>query len=202
MKKFSTILLFGAPGSGKGTQGSVLNKIPGFIHISTGDLFRNLPASSRLGSVFLEYSSKGQLVPDKFTVELWHEYIKRLEQHGTFDPQNETVILDGIPRTVHQAEMLDDELDVKRVYYLDCKDKTVMYRRLQKRALVEHRLDDANEETINNRLRVYEAETFPVLKHYPDGVVKRIDTARTPVEVLAEIVNDMVLIGQGGQKEV
>jgi adenylate kinase len=198
--KYSTVLLFGAPGSGKGTQGSVLGKVPGFIHISTGDLFRNLPVGSQLGRLFLEYSAKGELVPDKFTVQLWQEYVLKLEQHGRFDPSVETLILDGIPRTVVQAEMLDDYINVNRIYYLDCSDKAVMLLRLQKRALIENRLDDASVETINNRLRSYEAETFPVLSHYADSVIRRIDTARSPVEVLAEIVSDMARIGTGTSK--
>jgi adenylate kinase len=199
---YSTVLLFGAPGSGKGTQGSVLGKIPGFIHISTGDLFRNLPVGSQLGRLFLEYSAKGELVPDEFTVQLWQEYVGKLSQNGRFDSRTETLILDGIPRTVKQAEMLDEYINVKRVYYLDCKDKAVMYLRLQKRALIENRLDDASEETINNRLRSYEEETFPVLSHYPEDLVRTINTARSPVEVLSEIVCDMSKVAQGGSKGV
>ena len=69
-KKYQTILLFGAPGAGKGTQGSILAQVPGFHHISTGDMFRTLDIHSELGKIFFEHSSKGELVPDEVTIAL------------------------------------------------------------------------------------------------------------------------------------
>ena len=69
--KYRAILLFGAPGAGKGTQGKILGQIPNFVHFSCGDAFRNLRVDSSLGRVFMEYASKGQLVPDEPTIELW-----------------------------------------------------------------------------------------------------------------------------------
>ena len=72
-KQFRTILMFGAPGSGKGTQGRILGDLPGFYHLSCGDVFRALNHRSELGQVFLEYSSQGKLVPDEFTIRLWLE---------------------------------------------------------------------------------------------------------------------------------
>ena len=82
-------------------------------------------------------------------------------------------------------------MDVRRVYYLDCEDKEKMFQRLKRRALHENRLDDASDAVIQNRLYVYEAETAPVLSHYPPELVRRIDTGRTPIEVLADILTDM-----------
>lgn len=130
-------------------------------------------------------------MPDEFTIEMWHDYVENLRSNHRFDPTSDTLILDGIPRNVAQAEMMDEYIDVKRVYYLDCKDKNVMYLRLQKRALIENRLDDANKDVINSRLKVYEEQTFPLLSHYPADTVRRIDTSRPPVCVLADIVSDM-----------
>ena len=189
--KYRAFLLFGAPGSGKGTQGTVLGRVPGYLHIATGELFRNLQVGSQLGRTFLEYSSKGDLVPDDFVVQLWQDYVDKLRQNQRYDPETETLILDGIPRNLRQAELMEDYIDVRRVYYLDCQDRAVMYLRLQKRALIENRLDDASQETISHRLRIYEEETFPVLQHYSADIIRRVDTARSPVEVLAAIVNDM-----------
>ena len=73
--RYRAILLFGAPGAGKGTQGKILGQVPNFIHFSCGDAFRNLRVDSSLGRVFVEYASKGQLVPDEPTIELWHNSI-------------------------------------------------------------------------------------------------------------------------------
>jgi adenylate kinase len=189
--KYHALLLFGAPGSGKGTQGAILGRIPGFVHVATGEIFRDLRVGSPLGRVFLDYSSKGQLVPDDFTVELWKEHVEGLARLGRFDPKTDTLVLDGIPRSVAQAKLLKETVDVERLYYLDCHDKNIMFKRLKRRALHENRLDDANDAVIEERLRIYEAETAPVLDYYPDEIIRRIDTGRAPVEVLADILSDM-----------
>jgi len=189
--RYKTILLFGAPGSGKGTQGHILGQIPGFVHVATGELFRDLRVGSTLGRAFLDYSSRGALVPDDFTVQLWKEYVDGLVSLHRYDPETDVLILDGIPRTVSQARLMDEYVDVLRVYYLDCHDKEIMFQRLKRRALHENRLDDASDEVIQKRLYVYEAETVPVLGYYSDAKVCRVDTGRLPVEVLADILADV-----------
>ena len=73
MQKFKTILLFGTPGAGKGTQGKILGKVPGFFHLACGDVFRSLDMGSDLGKQFIAYSSRGELVPDELTIELWRQ---------------------------------------------------------------------------------------------------------------------------------
>ena len=158
------------------------------------EIFRDLRVSSPLAQKFLEFSSRGALVPDDFTVELWKEHVEGLVSLHRYEPQTDMLILDGIPRTVAQSRLLDAYVDVLRVYYLDCEDKDIMYMRLKRRALQENRLDDASEAVIQNRLYVYEAQTAPVLSHYPPEIVRRIDTGRTPVEVLADILADVKTI--------
>lgn len=191
MKRFRAILLFGAPGSGKGTQGTILGGFPGFVHVACGEVFRNLRVGSALGRVFLDYSSRGALVPDDFTVQLWREHIDGLVSLKRFDPSTDILVLDGIPRNVEQAKLMEEHIQVERVYYLDCEDKALMFMRLKRRALHENRLDDASDETIKNRLKVYEEETAPVLQYYPPKLIRRIDTGRTLVEVMADILADL-----------
>jgi adenylate kinase len=116
--KYRTVLLFGAPGSGKGTQGKILGTIPGLFHFACGDAFRNLRITDPLGKLFIEYSSKGQLVPDEPTIDLWRRNIEASRVHQMFDPANDILVLDGIPRNARQAEILDDTLDVKAVFHL------------------------------------------------------------------------------------
>ncbi len=186
--KLRTILLFGSPGAGKGTQGTILGSIPTYLHVSSGDLFRNLRVQNPLGQTFLDYASKGQLVPDEPTIKLWHDDIKNRIHNGIFNPETDTLLLDGIPRNAAQAELLDDTLNVVGVLNLFCKDIDIMVERLQARALRENRLDDANLDTIRNRLEVYEAETRPVLDHYGDGLVHTIDSTQTPVRVLRDVL--------------
>src|SRR3954471_20665323 len=104
--QFKSILLFGAPGSGKGTQGKILGAIPGFFHSSTGDIFRSLDLQSPTGRTVWEYSSKGKLVPDDLTIKIWLQYLKGMEMINQFHPENEIIVLDGLPRSVHQATLL------------------------------------------------------------------------------------------------
>lgn len=186
--KYRTILLFGAPGAGKGTQGKILGTIPDFYHCACGDVFRNLTIENELGRIFLDYSSRGQLVPDEYTVRLWRENIRATTQSGRFNPVRDTLVLDGIPRNQHQAQMLEDTLEVRAVFYLKCSDMERLVMRLQRRALRDNRLDDANLEVIRNRLDAYERETKPVLDYYGSKLVHTIDSTQSPVEVLQDIL--------------
>jgi adenylate kinase len=186
--KYSTILLFGAPGAGKGTQGKILGTIPQFYHHACGDVFRNLTIDSELGRTFLEYSSRGELVPDEHTVRLWQDNINAMRATGRFNPERDTLVLDGIPRTVRQAEMLRDTLDVRAIFYLTCSDRSKLVERLQRRALRENRLDDANLEVIRNRLEAYDRETKPVIDYYGPHLVHVVDSTQTPINVLRDIL--------------
>ena len=187
--KYRTVLLFGAPGSGKGTQGKILGTIPGLFHFACGDAFRNLRITDPLGRLFIEYSSKGQLVPDEPTIDLWRRNIEGSTVNHTFEPKNDTLVLDGIPRNVRQAEILQGVLDVRAVFHLTCTDMTKMIERLQRRALRENRLDDANLEIIRERLQTYENETKPVLDFYGPKVVHMIDSSQAPLNVARNILN-------------
>ena len=187
--KFRTILLFGAPGSGKGTQGKILGAIPNLFHFACGDAFRNLRIENPMGRLFIEYSSKGQLVPDQATIELWASNIKASTVAGEFNAGADTLVLDGIPRNVNQARMLRDTLDVKAVFFLACSDQTKMIERLQRRALRENRLDDANLEIIKKRLETYEHETKPVLDFYGPSLVHTIDATQSPLDVLRQVLD-------------
>lgn len=200
--RYKTVLLFGAPGSGKGTQGKILGTIPGFFHTACGDVFRQLDLKSQLGKVFWEYSSRGELVPDDLTVKMWKEFIDGAEQTNRFHPESEILILDGIPRNVQQAELMDQHLDVVKVIHLKCTDMTKMVERLRRRALKENRIDDANDKVIQHRLEVYERETRPVLDHYPAKRVESIDATMSQIVVLQGIVNVMVPIKAQFDKEI
>ena len=186
--KLRTVLLFGAPGSGKGTQGKILGAIPGYYHCACGDVFRNLNADSRLGRVFLEYSGRGALVPDEATVDLWRNNIQANTMLGRFNPERDTLVLDGIPRNAAQAEMLKGTLDVRALLHLTCPDRNKMVERLQRRALRDNRLDDANLDVIRNRLQVYDQETKPVLDFYGPDLVHDINATQMPAEVLRDIL--------------
>src|SRR4051812_46650069 len=153
--RYRTILLFGAPGSGKGTQGKILGTIPGFFHSATGDIFRSLDLQSETGRLFWEYAARGQLVPDEFTINVWRQYVQGMELINQFHPETEILILDGIPRTATQSHLLQDTIEVLKIIYLVCSDMNKMVERLRRRALKENRFDDASEVVICKRLEVY-----------------------------------------------
>ncbi len=186
--KLRAVLLFGAPGSGKGTQGKILGTIPNFYHFSCGDVFRNLTPDSPLGKTFLTYSSRGQLVPDEPTIQLWRRNMEVAEMAGRFNPATDTLVLDGIPRNARQAQMLKGTIKVRFVFYLSCSDMDKLVWRLQRRALRENRLDDANIQVIQERLHTYERETRPVLEFYGPELVRTIDSTQTPINVLRDFL--------------
>jgi adenylate kinase len=190
--KYRTILLFGAPGSGKGTQGKILSNIPGFFHCACGDVFRSLKADSELGGLFVSYSSKGQLVPDDLTIRLWRESIEASTQGGRFHPKKDLLVLDGIPRNVAQAKMLENVLDVRAMFWLKITNEDALVRRMQRRALKENRLDDLHLDVIRERLHTYDKDTRPVADFYGKKLVHRIDSMQTPLGVCKDLLAKLV----------
>jgi adenylate kinase len=193
-QKFQTILLFGAPGAGKGTQGKILGVVPGFYHLSCGEVFRTLDMSSELARTFVKYSSKGKLVPDDATIKMWHQNMHARTVLSDYKPHADLLVLDGIPRNVNQAKILKNHLNVLQIIHLVCPDKEEMISRLRRRALKENRIDDAKEEVIRKRWRVYEEETFPVLEYYPSSIVREVDASGSPGRVLEHILECVVPI--------
>ncbi|RLS27857.1 MAG: nucleoside monophosphate kinase [Planctomycetota bacterium] len=192
--RYKCILLFGSPGSGKGTQGKILGEIPGFFHLACGDVFRSLDLTSPLGKKFMTHSSKGELVPDELTVEMWQNNMKAQVSLSIFKPAQDLLVLDGIPRTVSQAKALKDYLDVLAVLHLVCPDEAEMVRRMRRRALKENRLDDADEKVIRHRFEVYRKETEPVLSYYPKEIIHEVSAIASPSMVLMSVLDTVAPI--------
>lgn len=187
--KYRTILLFGMPGSGKGTQGAVLGQLPDLVHISCGDIFRKLPKWGELGREVLRYTSHGMLVPDDLTVRIWERHIKILELQELLLPSQHTLVLDGLPRNYRQAERLSEMLDVTQIFHLNIADVEKAKERLRARALRENRLDDTSEDVILRRIKLYYQETFETLKFYEPSLVYEVDASLPPLDVLRQIVD-------------
>ena len=190
--RYKTILLFGAPGAGKGTQGKILGQVPGFFHLACGDVFRSLDITSDLGKDFLKYSSKGELVPDNLTIEMWSKNVHAQTILSLYKPSSDLLILDGIPRNLNQAVAMDAYLDVLLVIHLVCPDLDEMVIRMKRRALKENRLDDADESVIRHRFEVYDGETKPVLEHYDSGIIREVNALGSPAEVLQHVLEVLV----------
>jgi adenylate kinase len=187
MQVFKTVLIFGPPGSGKGTWGGILGKIPGFFHFASGDMFRSLSPESELGKMALASIRQGELVPDEQALSLWRAQMQNLVTVGTFSPDVHTLMLDGVPRTPAQAVEVDEDLDIRLILFLDCPDRDLLVQRLYGRALIEHRVDDANEDIIRRRFEVYDQQTNATLEHYPKELVQRVDVSQSPHKIMLDI---------------
>lgn len=157
------IVIFGAPGSGKGTQSALLVEKYGFRHISTGDVLRaEIKNGTDLGKTAKEYIDNGQLIPDSLMIDILASVYDSL-------CPCEGVIFDGFPRTVPQAEALKEMLEkrgteVSAMLELDVPDEMLVERLIQ-RGKTSGRADD-NEETIRKRLEVYNTQTAPLIAWY------------------------------------
>ncbi len=158
-------ILFGPPGSGKGTQAAIISKRFGMPHVSTGQMLRDeVEAGSDLGREVAPIIKSGELIPDDMMVRVIEHRISQPDaEHG--------VLLDGFPRTVPQAEELDAMLErtgreIGVVLFFDVPEDELR-KRIAHRAEVDHRADDSPEAYVE-RMRVYEEKTAPVVGYYQD----------------------------------
>ena len=204
------ILVFlGPPGAGKGTQAQRLAKEKGFVHISTGDLLREaVQKGTPLGKKAKEYMDRGELVPDDLIIALIEEVF----------PEHGNVIFDGFPRTIKQAEALDEMLrkkgmKVDHVLLFELSDEEIIERLSGRRidpktGKVYHikynppppgveviQRDDDKPEVIKNRLKVYREQTAPLIEYYEKkGILRKIDASKPVEEVYKQILE---VIGNG-----
>ncbi len=160
------LILFGPPGSGKGTQAALLVDKYGFLHISTGDLFRSeIGNQTDLGLLAQSYMAQGKLVPDTVTIDMLRKKVEA-------NPEVTGIIFDGFPRTIQQAQALDALLaerssEVTGLLALTV-DEDEIVQRILNRAKTSGRSDDADEGIIRDRIAVYENNTTPVFDYYEE----------------------------------
>ena len=183
-----TIVLLGAPGAGKGTQAKLIAEKFHFAHISTGDLFRNnIKSNTPIGLEAKSYIDRGALCPDSLTINMLHDHLQKLP----CDIQG--CILDGVPRTIVQANMLagidyPHQLPINLVVNLVV-DQDEISKRMIKRAEIEHRSDDTPE-VIKQRLANYFAQTKPLEDYYAaKGILRNVDGMGTVEEIFARVAD-------------
>ncbi len=175
------LILFGPPGAGKGTQAALLCELLSVPHISTGDLFREaIAAQSELGLKAQSYMDQGNLVPDQVVIEMIHDRLSQSDIQSGW-------ILDGFPRTLAQAEALDDLLVELNQPYNTVVSLIVPNDFLVERMLGRGRKDDT-EEVIRRRLQVYQAQTSPLIEYYRDrNMLQEIDGTGDVSEITLRI---------------
>ena len=194
-KRFRCVLLFGAPGVGKGTQGKIMGGIPGFFHLAVGDVFRSIDINSPTGKEVAKYVSEGKLVPNELTIKIWKKALDAYVALSWYKPWEDLLILDGLPRNVEQAELTDNDLEVLKLVHLVCNDEEETIQRIKRRAIRENRADDGNVDVIRHRFEVYKAQTRPVIQYYktrnPD-LTAEIDATGSPAEVFSQTLKAVI----------
>jgi len=158
------LILFGKPGSGKGTQAEFVKQKYDLVHISTGDVFRfNISKNTELGELAKSYMDKGDLVPDKVTIKMLEAEVEKFPNANGF-------IFDGFPRTSTQAQILDDFLNSKNMSIsmtiaLEVEEK-LLIDRLINRGKDSGRTDDQDKSKIQNRFDEYNKKTAPLIDYY------------------------------------
>lgn len=188
------LVLFGPPGSGKGTQSVKLQEKYQLMHVSTGDLFRmHMRENTKLGIEAKSYIEKGDLVPDAVTISMMNN---KIENH----PEAKGFIFDGFPRTAAQAEALDDFLNKKespinKMIALEVDDLELV-KRLLYRGKDSGRADDQDEGIIQNRIDVYNEKTLPVASYYDEQnkyiAVKGVGTIEEIFDRLCTVIDEII----------
>ncbi|RNC65729.1 adenylate kinase [Proteiniphilum sp. X52] len=188
------IVIFGAPGSGKGTQSAKLVEKYGLKHLSTGDMLRNeIEADTELGKLADSYMSKGDLVPDELVIDILDNLIGKHRDAKGF-------IFDGFPRTLAQGEALGKMMEkhgeeIDAVLSLEVEEEELIDR-LLKRGQISGRRDD-NRETIESRLKVYHSQTEPLKEFYrTKGTLKNIEGVGSIDDIFGSIEREIDQIGK------
>ncbi|MBI5273360.1 MAG: nucleoside monophosphate kinase [Chlamydiia bacterium] len=188
LEPFQTILIFGPPGSGKGTLAKFLSSAGNHFHLSSGDVFRGLSPDSPAGQLYHNYAGKGLLLPDEATVQIWHHYVHGLIATNRYFPSGQLLLLDGLPRTLGQATLLEKHLNIRQIIVLKIQDTEALIKRIQRRALIEKRMDDMDLRVLKTRMEVYESETTKLLQYYPEKLFSYFDAGQKPLEVLRDVL--------------
>jgi adenylate kinase len=187
--KYTSLLLFGPPGSGKGTMGKFLAGTGNHYHLSSGDIYRGITPESPAGKIINKYIPNGLLLPNDVAIEIWKYYVDALVATNCYFPQKQYLLLDGMPRTLEQARSLDQYVEVKKIIALEASDETLLFERLRGRAKKEGRADDMSDTILKKRMQIYKEETEEMLTHYPKDNIQRINAQQGLFEVLRDILN-------------
>lgn len=186
--RLKCVLIFGPPGSGKGTLGRLLAAGGNHYHLSSGDIFRGFCPDSSLGKLFHKFSAKGELVPDEVTIEIWLRHVKGLIATNAYFPHKQLLLLDGLPRTLLQSKFIQPHIEVIQVIFLEMLDIEKLISRLRLRASKEGRDDDFQEKILKKRMQIYQEQTIKLLDYYPKELVSKFNANQLPLEVLRDVL--------------
>jgi adenylate kinase len=178
------ILLFGYPGSGKGTQGKILSALPGFDHVAMGDILRGLTAANPLFEAIQGHLRQGNLVPDELVMDLFSRHVEHLGSGP-----DDLLVVDGIPRNRRQVDLLRKIVDVIKIFKLSVYDEEIVIERIRQRARAQSRPDDASDQVIQHRMEVYRNETESCITPFPGSILTRIQANQPVFDVHLDIIS-------------
>ena len=203
MNKYKSFLIFGPNGIGKGTNAKAIGTLPGYLHFSTGDMFRALVVrvkdgtASELERQIDETMKSGGLVDDETTVRLTGQNLETAVEEGRLNPQTDYLLLDGVPRNKEQAMMLDSFIKVCGILHITA-ERNVAVERITNRARIEGRKDDQDPVAVGKRLDIFFENLAPLLSYYDpafDGspdydseIIHYINAAQRPAKVLRDVL--------------
>jgi adenylate kinase len=185
---FRSVLIFGPPGSGKGTLGKFLSSAGNHCHLSSGDIFRGLDPESPAGKLYHNYAGKGLLLPDEVTIQIWHHFVHGLIATNRYFPTQQLLLLDGVPRTLRQADLLKKYIQIEQIIVLKIEHMGELVKRLQRRAIFEKRHDDMDPNILKKRMEIYNQDTIKLLNHYPSSLISEFNGEQKPLEVLRDVL--------------
>src|SRR5687768_7369455 len=188
MMTWPSIILLGLPGTDKSTLARALSALPEFVHFAAGQTLRATPPDSPLGRQVHPILKQGKLLPDDLVVRLWHDDIQSRIAAGHYDPHRQTLLLDGLPRSPGQAQLIRNHARNLRTIHLACDDESVLITRLLHRGQLHGRPDDADEHRIRDRLNLHRREVLPLLNLDPPNV-SRLNACRPALEVLIDLAS-------------
>ena len=207
MSRFKTFLVFGPNGIGKGTNAVAVGTLPGYLHFSTGDMFRALVARVKEGTAselerrIDKIMKSGGLVDDETTVKLARENLESAVRDGSFDPETDCLLLDGLPRNVEQAKMIEPFIELCGVLHITAA-REVAVARITGRAQKEGRKDDQDAEAVGRRLDIFFENAARILAYYDKNfngemtynseMIHYINADQRPVEVLRDVLQWLV----------
>lgn len=207
MSRFKTFLVFGPNGIGKGTNAVAVGTLPGYLHFSTGDMFRALVARVKDGTAselelrIDKIMKSGGLVDDETTVNLARENLESAVGDGRFNPETDYLLLDGLPRNVEQAKMIEPFIELCGVLHITAA-REVAVARITGRAQKEGRKDDQDAEAVGRRLDIFFVNAARILAYYDTNfngemtydseLIHYINADQRPVEVLRDVLQWLV----------
>lgn len=172
-EKFSSILLFGLPGSGKGVIGKLLSSAGSQFHLSSGDIFYPDPFSNELS------------LSDEVAVNIWKNHVEGLIANNSYHPDRQDLLLEGLPRTLGQAELLQQLINVRHIIVLEISDQNELIDRLRKRGKSS---EDMSDEEMRHYLDQYARQMESVLSFYSHHIISKVDASQKPLEVIRDVL--------------